>query len=101
MLQLLSAYKDVIVLSFEDIKTYDPNIIVHDIPLKFDAKIFHQRQRPIDLVIEPLVMKEVQKLLDAKITFPIYHYKLIFLVSIDQSIYNGKYVPIRIELINI
>ena len=40
MLQLLNEYKDVISWSFEDLKTYDLDIIVHDIPLKPDAKPF-------------------------------------------------------------
>lgn len=43
MLQLLTQYKDVIAWSYQDLKTYDPNIIVHDIPLKPDPKPFHQR----------------------------------------------------------
>ena len=43
MLQLFSKYKDVIAWSYEDLKTYDPKIIMHDIPLKHDAKTFWQR----------------------------------------------------------
>ena len=73
MIKLLSEYKDVIACSYKDLKTYDPNIIVHDIPLKPDAKPFRQRQRPVNQLIEPSIMKEVEKLLDAKIIFPIRH----------------------------
>lgn len=43
MLQLLTKYKDVIAWSYEELKTYDPKIITHDIPLKPDAKPFLQR----------------------------------------------------------
>lgn len=43
MLKLLSEYKDVISWSYEKVKTYDPKIIMHDIPLKLDAKPFCQR----------------------------------------------------------
>ena len=34
MLKLLTKYKDVIAWSYEELKTYDPKIITHDIPLK-------------------------------------------------------------------
>ena len=66
-------YKDVIAWSYEELKTYDPKIMTHDIPLKPDAKPFHQRKRPVNPIIEPLIMKEVKKLLNAKIIFPIFH----------------------------
>lgn len=52
---------------------YDPNIITHDILLKPDAKPFWQRQRPINPIIEPLIIKEVKNFLDAKIIFLIHH----------------------------
>ena len=74
MLKFCREYKDAIAWSYEEIKTYDPKIIMHEIPLKLDAKPFYQRKRPINLIIEPLIMKEVKKLLDSKIIFLIYHY---------------------------
>ena len=43
MLKFLTEYKDVIAWSYEELKTYDPEIITHDIPLKLDAKPFQQR----------------------------------------------------------
>lgn len=73
ILKLLLEYKYVIAWIYEELKTYDPKIMTHDIPLKLDAKPFHQRQRLVNPIIEPLIMKEVQKLLDAKIIFPIHH----------------------------
>ena len=73
MLKFLTEYKDVIAWSYEEIKTYDPQIITHNIPLKPRVKPFWQKQRPINLIIEPLIMKEVKKLLDVKIIYPIHH----------------------------
>lgn len=73
MLQLLREYKDVISWSYEELKIYDSNIITHDIPLRPDAKPFRQRKIPVNPIIELLIMKEVKKLLDAKIIFPIHH----------------------------
>ena len=40
MLKLLTEYIDFISWSYEELKTYDPEIITHDIPLKPDAKPF-------------------------------------------------------------
>lgn len=73
MLKFLTEYRDVISWSYEELKTYDPEIITHDIPLKLDANPFWQRQRPVNPIIQPLIMKEVKKLLDAKIIFPIHY----------------------------
>ena len=73
MLKLLVEYKDVISWSYEELKTYDPKIIMHDIPLKPDAKPFRKRKRPTDPIIKLLIMKEVKNLLDSKIIFPIHH----------------------------
>ena len=40
MLKFPTEYKDVIAWSYEELKTYDPEIITHDILLKLDAKPF-------------------------------------------------------------
>ena len=40
MLKLLTEYKDVIAWSYEELKTYDPKIITHNIPLKLGVKPF-------------------------------------------------------------
>ena len=69
MIKLLSEYRDVISWSYEDLKTYDPNIIVHDIPLKPNAKPFHQRKWSVNPLIEPLIIKEVKNFLEVKIIF--------------------------------
>ena len=61
MLKLLVEYKDLISWSYEEIKTYDPEIITHDIPLKLDSKPFGQRKRPVNPITELLIMKEVRK----------------------------------------
>ena len=47
--------------------------IVNDIPVKLDLKPFHQRKQPVNPLIEPLIMKEVEKLLKEKVIFPIWH----------------------------
>ena len=48
MLKLLTEYKDNITWSYEELKTYDHEIIMHEILLKPDAKPFCQRQRLVN-----------------------------------------------------
>ena len=59
MLKLHSEYKDFIAWSSKELKTYDLKIIMHDISLKLDAKSFFQRQKPVNPIIKPLIVKEV------------------------------------------
>lgn len=68
---MFKEYKDFIEWSYEDIKTYEPSIIVHKIPLNLDAKPFSQMKRLVNLVIELVIQKEVKKLLGSRIIFPI------------------------------
>ena len=57
MLELLIEYKDVISQSYKELKTCDPKIITHEIPLKVDSKPFWQRKTPINPINELLMMK--------------------------------------------
>ena len=59
--------------TYEDLKTYDTNIIQHVIPLKENTKPFQQKLRKMHPSLEPLVKKELNKLLAAKIIFPVRH----------------------------
>ena len=64
---------DVFVWSYDDLSTYDTKIIQHIIPMKEDAKPFQQKLRKMHLSLEPLIKKELNKLLETKIIFPICH----------------------------
>ena len=59
--------------TYEDLKMYDTNIIQHIIPLKEDAKPFQQKLRKMHPSLEPLVKKELNKLLTTKIIFLVRH----------------------------
>ena len=72
-MRLFNEYKDVFTWTYKDLKTYDMKIIQHVIPLKEDAKPFQQKLRKMHPSLEPLVKKELNKLLAAKIIFPIWH----------------------------
>lgn len=58
---------------YEVLKTFDTSIITHVIPLKPNIKSFRQKQRPVNSLKEPLIFKEVQKPLSARIIFLVCH----------------------------
>ena len=44
---------------YEDLKSYDISIIQHKVPLKENKKPFKQKLRRINLVLVPLIEKEI------------------------------------------
>jgi hypothetical protein len=69
--RLLKEFTDVFAWTYEDLRTYDTNVIEHKIPLKEDAKPFKQKLRQINPMLLPIMEKEVKKLLDAQIIIPL------------------------------
>jgi hypothetical protein len=55
------------------LKAYKGDIIQHTIPLKEGVQPFRQKQRNINPKLAPLIQKELQNMLDAKIIAPIRH----------------------------
>jgi hypothetical protein len=70
-LQLFKEYMDVFSWKYEDLKTYDTNIIQHRIPLKPGTKPFRKKLRKVNPLLFPTIEKEVRKLLDAQIIIPL------------------------------
>jgi hypothetical protein len=56
---------------YEYLRTYDTNIIEHNIPLKEEAKPFSQKLKQVNPMMLPIMEKEVKKILDAKIIIPL------------------------------
>ena len=71
--KLFKEYKDVFAWTYGDLKTFDTNAMQHVIPLEKDVKPYQQKLRKMHPSLEPLVKKELNKMLDAKIIFPIRH----------------------------
>jgi len=63
---LLKEYTYVFSWRYEDLKTYDPSIIQHMIPLKHNAKPLQHKLRQVNPLLLPIIEKEVKKLLDTK-----------------------------------
>ena len=70
-IELFKYFSDVFAWSYEDLKSYDTEIIQHKIPLKENQKPFKQKLRRINLVQLPLVQKEIMKMYEAGIIVPI------------------------------
>ena len=57
--------------SYNELKTYDKNIIQHAIPLEENAKPHRQKLRKVNPKLTSLVKKELEKMVEAKIIVPI------------------------------
>lgn len=64
---VIKQYIDVIAWKYEHLKTYNPEIITHTIPLKLGVAQFRQRQRQVNALLEPIIFQEVQKLAESRI----------------------------------
>ena len=64
---LMKEFADVFSWEYSDLKTYDIAIIQHRIPLEKDTIPLKQNIRPISPLLLPVIEKEIQKLLNAKI----------------------------------
>jgi hypothetical protein len=81
---LLKKNADVFAWKYEDIRTYDTNIIEHKIPLKEYTKPFRKKLKQINPMLLPIMEKEVKKLLNAQIIIPLRY-----------SEWVAKLVPVR------
>jgi hypothetical protein len=81
--KLLKEFVDVFSWKYEDLRTYDTNIMEYKIPLKEENKIFRQKHKQINPML-PIMEKEVKKLLDSKI-----------IISLRYSEWVDNLVPVR------
>jgi hypothetical protein len=71
--KIFKEFKYVFSWTYDDLKTFDPNIIQHTIPIKPQTQPFQHKLRKKHLKLEPMIKKELNKLLNAKIIFPERH----------------------------
>jgi len=70
-IRLLRQYKSVFAWNYDELKTYDTSIIHHTIPMLNDEKHVQQKLRKIHPNIENQIKSKLNKLLKAKIIFPV------------------------------
>jgi ribonuclease HI len=73
--ELLKEYSGVFSWSYEDLRTYDTNIIQHKIPLKPGVKPFRQKLRQINPILLPVIEKELKNYWMQK---SLYHLDILF-----------------------
>jgi ribonuclease HI len=89
---VLKEFSDVFAWKYSDLKTYDPGIIQHKIPLEKDTIPFKQKLRPISPLLLSVIERKIKKLLDAKIIIPLRYSKWIAnLVIVRKK--NGEIRP--------
>jgi hypothetical protein len=71
LLEVLKEHKEAIGWTVEDLKGIDPSICMHRIHLEEGARPSREAQRRLNPNMKEVVMKEVVKLLDAGIIYPI------------------------------
>lgn len=67
----MNEFVDIFAWSYEDLKTFNTEIIQHKIPLKEGTKPFRQKLRKFNPMLLSVIKKEIKKLLDAKIIVPL------------------------------
>jgi hypothetical protein len=72
-IKLFKEFKDVFAWTYDDLKNFDSNIIQHIIPMKPQTQPFQQKLRKMHPKLEPIIKKELNKLLNAKIIFLVIH----------------------------
>ncbi|GJY31454.1 reverse transcriptase domain-containing protein [Tanacetum coccineum] len=71
LLKVLKSHKRAITWKITDIKGIDPRFCTHKILMEEDYKLTFQSQRRVNLKIHEVIKKEVLKLLDAGMIYPI------------------------------
>eukprot|EP00253_Pinus_taeda_P029475 PITA_29475 len=70
---LFKQYRDVFTWTYDYLKTYDKRIAQHIIKIKEGAKPYQQKLRKVHPSLEPLIQKELTKLLDARNIYKVHH----------------------------
>jgi hypothetical protein len=69
--ELLEDFVDIFAWKYDDLKTFDTEVIQHKIPLNKDTKPFRQKLRYFNPMLLPTIEIEIKKLLDAHIIIPL------------------------------
>jgi hypothetical protein len=68
---LIKTFADTFAWSYEDLNTFDTDIIQHKIPLKNGSNPFRQKIRQFNPMLMSIIEKEMKRMLDAKIIVPL------------------------------
>ena len=105
LIRILRDHKEAIGWTIADIKGISPSTCMHRILLEDDYKPFREAQRRLNPPMMEVVKKEILKLLDAGVIFPIYDSKWVSPVQVVPKKTgftvakndNGELVPVRMQ----
>ncbi len=60
-IRLFKEFKDIFFWTYDDLKTFDPNIMQHTIPIDPNIRPFQQKLRKIHPNLEPSIKKELRQ----------------------------------------
>jgi hypothetical protein len=69
--ELLKEFADIFAWQYDDLNTFDTEVIQHKIPLNKDTKPFRKKLRSFNPLLLPTMEREIKKLLDARIIIPL------------------------------
>ena len=69
--ELLKEFADIFAWQYDDLKTFDTEVIQHKIPLNKDTKPFRKKLRSFNTFLLPTMEREINKLLGARIIIPL------------------------------
>jgi len=97
--ELLKELADIFTWQYDDLKTFDTEVIQHKIPLNKDTKPFRQKIRSFNPLLLPTMEREIKKLLDAHIIIPLRYSEWIAnLVPFRKK--NGE-IRLYVDFINL
>jgi len=73
LIALLIWYKDVFAWCYADLKKSRNGELQHKIPLKLDTALYRHKQQTYNPKIVEAIFSEIDKMLKAKIIYPIHH----------------------------
>ena len=68
---MLKEFANIFAWQYDDLNTFDTEVIQHKIPLNKDTKPFRQKLRSFNPLLLPTMEREIKKLLDAHIIIPL------------------------------
>jgi hypothetical protein len=88
--ELLKEFDDIFAWQYDDLNTFNIEIIQHKIPLNKDTQPFRRKLRSFNPMLLPTMEKEIKKLLDAQIIIPLRYSDWIANLVPIRKCYHSK-----------
>jgi hypothetical protein len=86
---MMTEFSDIFAWEYNDLKTYETQVIEHRIPLNKESTPFNKKLRSISPLLLPIIEKEIKKILNAQIIIPLRYFEWVAnLVPVRKN--NGE-----------